>query len=156
MLIHFICRGNVLRSLVAETYLNSLQLPDIKAISSGTNVDFSIPSEREYFKNTQDLLERHGILRFAKSLPDQLTEERAANSDSIVILNQRAYEEATQLIDLPKETIVWSVVDIGEGDRIATENNRHDLEEIIYKEITANVDVLLAEQGVSKFTRTKK
>jgi protein-tyrosine-phosphatase len=143
MLIHFICRGNILRSIIAETYLNSLQLPNIKAISSGTNVDFSIPQEREFFRNTQDLLKRHNILELAKTMPEQLTQERLCASDMVIIVNQRAYDEAKVLVTLPENTTIWSIVDIGEGDRVVANGNRQDLEELIYRELTSAVDVLV-------------
>ncbi len=143
MRIHFICRGNVLRSLTAETYLRSLNLPNVESISSGTNVDFSIPQERIYFNNTLELLGRHGIRQFAKDEPNVLTQERIDASDIVVIVNQRAFDEAQKLVELPKSTIMWSVVDIGEGNRIATEENRVELEELIYAELTAAVDDLV-------------
>jgi predicted protein tyrosine phosphatase len=50
MNIHFICRGNVLRSLIAETYLRSLELPNITVISSGTNVNWDDPLKGAIFQ----------------------------------------------------------------------------------------------------------
>lgn len=72
MKIHFICRGNVLRSLIAETYLRSLQLQGVEVMSSGTNVDLSDANERQYFANTMAILKRHRIDQFAKPLPSNL------------------------------------------------------------------------------------
>ncbi len=144
MIIHFICRGNVFRSLTAETYLRSLNLPNVESISSGTNVDFTIPQERVYFGNTLELLSRHGIRQFAKDEPNLLTQERIDASDVVVIVNQRAHDEAATLVQLPANTTVWHIVDIGEGNRIATDDNRIELEELIYEELTAAVDDLVA------------
>ncbi len=132
------------RSLTAETYLRSLNFPNVESISSGTNVDFTIPQERVYFGNTLELLSRHGIRQFAKDEPNLLTQERIDASDVVVIVNQRAFDEAQKLVELPKNTIMWSIVDIGEGDRIATDDNRIELEELIYEELTATVDDLIA------------
>ncbi len=36
MIIHFICRGNSFRSIIAEAYVNSLKFKNLKATSSGT------------------------------------------------------------------------------------------------------------------------
>ena len=36
MIVHFICRGNAFRSIIAEAYLNSLKFENLKATSSGT------------------------------------------------------------------------------------------------------------------------
>lgn len=143
MNIHFICRGNVLRSLIAETYLKSLELPDIHATSSGTNVDRANETEQEYFANTLKVLDRHGIKSFAKPYSDQLTQARADGNDVTVCMNQRVVGEARLLVDLPASTISWDIVDIGEGNRIVRES-RELYEEEIYKEITNRVDELIS------------
>ncbi len=148
MNVHFICRGNVLRSLIAETYLRSLNIKNVNAMSSGTNVNWNDPLEREYFANTMVVLDRHGIKSFAKSLPEQLTQERLENQDVVVLMNQRVVDEASELVELPANTRNWGIVDIGEGDR-ADQSNREIYEEEIYKEITNGVDDLI-RQGVIK------
>lgn len=142
MNIHFICRGNVLRSLIAETYLRSLQLDGVQVTSSGTNVDLGDANERRYFANTMALLKRHGIDQFAKPLPEQLTQKRANDQDITVCMNQRVVDEAQRLVKLPAGTICWDVVDIGEGDRMNTEH-RELYEEDIYQEIASRTNLLL-------------
>jgi protein-tyrosine-phosphatase len=123
MNVHFICRGNVLRSLVAETYLKSLNLKDINAISSGTNVNWDDPQEREYFANTMSLLNRHDIKSFAKTKPDQLTQDRIdSNEGTVVFMNQRVIDEAEAIIKLPQNALNWEIVDIGEGHRMDAGN----------------------------------
>ena len=114
-------------------------------MSSGTNVDFNIPQERIYFANTLNLLKRHGIEQLAKREPDMLTQDRIDASDMVIIANERAYSEAKTLVTLPEHTMVWKIVDIGEGDRIVTNDNREDLEELVYTELTSAVDELVKE-----------
>jgi len=144
MNIHFICRGNVLRSLIAETYLKSLGLKDINVISSGTNVNWNDPQEREYFANTLSVLDRHGIKSFAKAKSEQLTQERVdSNHDIIVLMNQRVVDEAEAIVKLPQDILNWEIVDIGEGHRVDSDS-RESYEEEIYQEITQNVDELLS------------
>ena len=145
MHILFICRGNVFRSLTAETYLRSLNLPNVTTESNGTNVNMNDPQEREYFNNTLALLERHGIKQFAKDESHQLSQASVDASDIVVVANQRAFDEAIQQVDLPSNTVVLEVVDIGEGNRIATESNREELEELIYGEVTSAVDDIVAD-----------
>lgn len=145
MHILFICRGNVFRSLTAETYLRPLNLPNVIAESCGTNVNMSDPQEREYFANTLSLLERHGIKQFAKNESHQLSQASVDASDIVVIANQRAFDEAAQQVILPQDTMVLKVVDIGEGDRIAIDDNREELEELIYDELTHAVDSLVSD-----------
>lgn len=143
MNIHFICRGNVLRSLIAETYVKSRQLDGINVISSGTNVNWDDPQEREYFANTLAVLERHGIKQFVKSRPNQLTQERIdKNHDIIVLMNRRVIDEAAKLVALPDDVLDWEIIDIGEGNRTDV-NSRESYEEEIYQEIIQKVDDLL-------------
>ena len=149
MNIHFICRGNVLRSLIAETYLKSLNLPNVNVISSGANVDWSSETERGYFANTLALLDKHGIKSYAKSIPDQLTQQRANSQDITVCMNQRVVDEASSIVVWPKSVINWNITDIGEGSRIV-KDNREIYEEEIYKEITDKVDELVMRELASK------
>lgn len=142
MKVHFICRGNVLRSLVAETYLKSLQLKNVNVISSGTNVNWDDKTEKGYFLNTLNLLDRNGIKSFAKDHPDQLTQGRISGYDIGVLMNQRVIDEARAIIDLPKNIVDWNIIDIGEGHR-TDKDNREQYEDEIYKEITDKVDELV-------------
>lgn len=143
MNIHFICRGNVLRSLIAETYLKSLDIEGVRVISSGTNINWSDPKEREYFASTLAILDRHGIKSFAKSNPEQLTQERIDSSrDIVVLMNQRVIDEAVKVVELPPNVLDWEIVDIGEGHRV-DHSRRQVYEEEIYQEITQKVDNLI-------------
>jgi protein-tyrosine-phosphatase len=147
MKIHFICRGNVLRSLVAETYVKSLKLKDVECISSGVKVDLYDSTERGYFQNTLGLLERHGIARYAKQISHQLTQERVDSADVTVCVNQRAFDEAALIVTLPENTIIWDIVDIGEGRRAINKDVlsiRMSYEDEIYTEIKVRVDELVA------------
>ncbi len=148
MNIHFICRGNVLRSIIAESYLKSLELKNIHAISSGTNINWGDQQEKEYFNNTLAVLQRHGIKQFAKDVPTQLTQQRIdAHHDIVVFMNQRVIVEASTIVTLPDTIQKWNIVDIGEEHRTDTDN-RESYEEEIYQEITQKVDEL-----VKKFVR---
>jgi protein-tyrosine-phosphatase len=145
MKIHFICRGNVLRSLVAEAYVKSLEVENVDCISSGVCVDLNDSVERGYFQSTISLLERHGISQYAKQTSDQLTQERVDGADVTVCVNVRAFDEASSLVNLPQDTIIWDVVDIGEGARALNKDikeTRIGYEEEIYAEITRHVNQL--------------
>lgn len=142
--VHFICRGNVLRSLIAETYLKSLTLPDVDVISSGTNVNWDDPQERVFFTNTRSVLARHQIAQYAKATPNQLTQERIdSHHDIVVLMNQRVVDEARQLVEVPDTALCWNIVDIGEGHRTSAED-RLTYEEEIFREIADNIDALFS------------
>lgn len=140
---HFICRGNILRSVVAEAYLKSLGLKNVTAISSGTNVNWNDETERGYFADTIRLLDRHGIKRYVKDVPEQLTQQRIAAGSMVICMNQRVIDEAASIVTLPSNAINWNIVDIGEGHRTVRADKERYLEEI-YKEITDKVDALVA------------
>ena len=78
MIIHFICRGNSFRSIIAEAYLNSLEIKDSSVLSSGTTAASDKARNLAYYRLTLDLLEKHGIREFAKAgYGDQLTDRKS-------------------------------------------------------------------------------
>jgi protein-tyrosine-phosphatase len=146
MVVHFICRGNCFRSIIAEAYLNSLGVQGVTARSSGTVAESDKAGNLPYYSRTLDLLGRHGIEGFAKAgYGDQLTQSRLAEADITVCLNQRVYDEGLRCVTFPVEPLIWSVADIGEPGRIpATESQRELYREVAYAEIAANVDQLVS------------
>ena len=147
MLIHFICRGNSFRSIIAEAYLNSLKFKNLKAISSGTTAAADKARNLRSYTETLRLLSKNGIREFAKaSYGDQLTHSRLAGADIVVCMNRRVYDECQRLVTLPAGTRIWSVADIGEPGRIAhTEPARNLYREAAYREIVEGISRLISE-----------
>jgi protein-tyrosine-phosphatase len=146
VIVHFICRGNSFRSVIAEAYLNSLEISALSAVSSGT-VGASHKAENlVYYRMTLDLLERHGIRDFATADHGaQLTQLLLDKSDLSVCMNQRVYDEGLQLVTFPASTRIWSVADVGEPGRIVqTESHRQLYREDAYQEIVAHIDRLVS------------
>ena len=150
MIIHFICRGNCFRSIIAEAYLNSLGVKDTTAMSSGTVAAAEKADNRAYFQSTLDLLDRHGIRAFAKAgHGDQLTQSRLAEADMTVCLNQRVYDECLQRVTFTGHPRIWSVADVGEPGRIPTTDAQRELyREEAYQEITRNVDLMITKDFI--------
>jgi protein-tyrosine-phosphatase len=147
VIIHFICRGNSFRSIIAEAYLNSLNLKNVRAMSSGTNAATDRPGNLPGYTATLQLLAGKGIRQFAKAgYGDQLTQSRLAGADVVICMNQRVYDECQQFVTLPAGTRIWSVADIGEPGRIAhTESERNLCREEVYQEIVEGISELIPE-----------
>ena len=147
MIIHFICRGNSFRSVIAEACLNSLRLTGLTATSSGTTAAAHRTRNLPVYTRTRRLLAEHGIEEFAKvSYGDQLTQSRLDMAGLVVCMNQRVHDECQPLVTLPASTRVWSVADIGEPGRIArTETERALYRREAYQEIAAAIGQLVSE-----------
>ena len=147
MITHFICRGNSFRSIIAEAYLNSLEIKDSRVLSSGTTAASDKARNLVSYRITLDLLEKHGIREFAKAgYGDQLTQSRMEKADITVCMNQRVYDGCLRCVTFPASPRIWAVADIGEPGRISNaESDRKFYREEAYQEIVKNVDRLISE-----------
>lgn len=116
MRIHFICRGNGLRSIMAEAYIRSLR-PDIDVTSSGAVANTFIAQGLPVSVNALTVLREHGIDQLAKRERTQLTPVLLHDDDLVICMNQRVYDEAKTIVSLPATTQIWDVSDLGEGTR---------------------------------------
>lgn len=142
MRIHFICRGNGLRSTMAEAYARSLGVPGLDVVSSGSNIAKykGMPISPRALK----VLQARGLEPFAKLRREQLTPARIDPADLIVCLNRRVFDEASAITPLPHDTIVWNVADMGEPPHVP--ENDAQAEQFaadMFDEITRNLDTLL-------------
>jgi protein-tyrosine-phosphatase len=151
MIIHFICRGNAFRSIIAEAYLNSLEIKDWIVLSSGTAAAAEKAGNLASYGRTLELLEQHGIRGFAKAgYGDQLTQSRLERADITVCMNQRVYGECLWCVIFPASPRIWSVADIGEPGRVSdAESERRLYREEAYQEIVRNVDRLISDLDAS-------
>lgn len=145
MTVHFICRGNTFRSIIAEAYLKSLELEAVDVLSSGTVAVEHKVSNKINFTKTLALLERHGIKDYAKlHHADQLSSIHQIPGDVVVCMNQIVFDETATFGKLPNDAVVWNITDIGEGKRVPqNEGERLAYMEDVYQEIVTNVDELV-------------
>lgn len=73
----FVCRGNAFRSILADAYLKSKQLSNIKVLSAGTvATQYYEQNGVDFNANMADYAAAHGIGNFIKDhYGDQLTQE---------------------------------------------------------------------------------
>lgn len=147
MIIHFICRGNSFRSIIAEAYLNSLKINDLVVFSTGSVAAAAKARNLLYYQMTLDILGRHGIREYAKDdYGDQLTQAHLDEADISVCMNQIVYDECRKSVTFRANPEIWSVTDIGEPGRVArTDQENQQYREEAYQEITGNVDQLVAQ-----------
>lgn len=151
MVIHYICRGNAFRSFIAEAYTCSLELSGVEVISSGTLGSLTKQQNANIHRYVRETLGRHHISEYAKAdYAENLSDELIQKSDVLVCMNRRVYDEAHERgFTLPNRTIVWSILDVNEGDRmVGTEADVPRYVEMAYAEIVQNVDALVAELGL--------
>ena len=147
MITHFICRGNAFRRIIADAYLNSLEIIGSDVLSSGTVAALEKARNLPYYTMTLELLEKHGIREFAKAgYGDQLSQSRLDKADITVCINRRVYAECLRFVTFPASPYIWSVADVGEPGRISdVKSEREFCREEAYREIVENVDRLMLE-----------
>ena len=149
MTVHFICRGNAYRSLMAEAYLKSLKLESVNVISSGTIADTSRLSNEPNIPLIVAKLERYGVGKYIKMHPSQLTQSRVDEADINVCINGLVAEESKRIVVMPNNTITWNVMDSGEGKRIIRiGDDVWKYTDEIYNEIKQNIDSLVRVKGL--------
>lgn len=147
MVVHFICRGNTFRSVMAEAYLKSLRIRGVDVISSGTSAARDRAKNIPNFQRTLALLETHGIKQFAKPAHgEQLPAGAHAVGDVVVCFSERVHKELARLVMKLDDLRVWDIPDIGEpGREPKSSADEPMLMEDVYWEVTRHVDALVAE-----------
>jgi protein-tyrosine-phosphatase len=143
MVVQFICRGNAFRSIIAEAYLRSRQVPGVVVRSSGTRAAQDKADNAGNHLKTLAILEAHGTAQFAKKEYGENTSQAALDtSDIVIFMDKIARDEARATLQLPAKTYVWDIADMDPS--VTTSEARHAYREKAYRQITGRVDEFLA------------
>lgn len=111
--IHFICRGNVYRSRLAEAYAKSL-------LSANTDIEISssgIRASQNFFGDakidTVKALEADNLTKYLAPSWQQTTQELIDSVDILVFMSPTVYGDAAKSYKLPKDKcIIWHIKDV--------------------------------------------
>ncbi len=150
--VHFICRGNVLRSRLAEALLAAHMVPGVRVSSSGLDAVADLNGPISW--QAERILSEHNLLRFASPHWQQTSQALLDSADVVVFMSRDTYEEARERLRLKAgHIIVWDVLDLWQraGAKHPMKPNflpaarSQQLSDDIFSEIRAKVDNL-AEQ----------
>lgn len=113
MKIHFVCTGNVYRSRMAEAYLNSKQLPEIQATSSGIVADMSYDYDGPISWSAMRIIFKYALTPFMSMLPTQTTLEILNNANLIIFMksNHHTFSQ-NELGWVGTNYEVWEIADM--------------------------------------------
>jgi len=143
MTIHFICKGNTFRSRLAETYLNSKQIPNLKAISSGIEAETNDCGPITWY--AQRLIQDEQLIPFEKPAWDQTTKLMLEEGDLTIFMHQNIYDFCVKHFDFNgKNFQIWEIPDIRTHLLTFTEEvEKMKATEKIFAEIKQKIDELI-------------
>lgn len=148
MRIHFVCTGNAFRSRLAEAYLNSKNLPNLKASSSGVK---PAPDKNGVISwYAQRILQYGLLLPYTGNSWKQTTNKILEKADLIIIFGKKNYQWCKKNLDFgSKKYQIWEILDLSDlGFTSKNRNLTDDLKRIkatekIFYQIKEKVDQLI-------------
>jgi protein-tyrosine-phosphatase len=150
MNIHFVCAGNTYRSRLAETYLNSLQLPAVKVSSSGTIAAENLNGPISWL--TAWVIKKHSLVPFMSSHWHQTTAETLEAADKVIFMDAATYETCQSQFNYRGTNYeVWDIKDVGDFQlpqstpQVTGETENMAKAEATFELIKTKVDTLVAK-----------
>ncbi len=142
MIIHFICTGNSYRSRLAEAYLNSKKLKNIKAISSGIEADHNMRGPITW--RAQRIIQKEHLVPFEKPNWQKTTKDLLNQGDFTIFIKKDIYDFCVDNLGFNNKNFeVWDINDI-EGNQKTEEEKTKESEET-YRKIKKKVDEFIAK-----------
>lgn len=133
------------RSRLAEAYLNSKQIPNLKAISSGIEAEINNCGSITWY--AQRLIQDNNLIPFEKPVWEQTTKILLETGDLTIFMHQNIYDYAVKHFGFEGGNYqTWEIPDI----RVhlltfAQEVQKIEATEKIYAEIKQKIDELIKE-----------
>ena len=145
--IHFVCTGNTYRSRLAEMYLRSKELPNIKVSSSGIEASKNLSGPISWY--TARLAKHHKSTKHLSHSWTQTTNELLSKADLVVFMAPIHHEQAEQEFafhGVHKTLNIPDLLDLGihpTTNTLDEDLRRMKLSEDTFGKIQREVDVII-------------
>jgi len=137
--IHFVCRGNIYRSRLAEAYLKSIKGSEWDISSSGIEADRHTRISTSPWAIS--IADKNGISDLLSSVKTHTANDQLQDSNIIVFMSEDVYKDAKQLHEFNEAlSIVWRVKD---REDWPSELPARQKRERTFRQITRNVNQLI-------------
>lgn len=125
MKVLFVCKGNMVRSVLAERYFNSIAPKGFHAESAGT-VPGTIPEEPEHWR-LKDIPYLDTTLQVAQEMGFDISEEKTLRvtpkmvDEADLIINMAEKETVPEFLKNSPKVTVWNVANPGRNLKSLTE-----------------------------------
>lgn len=141
MKVHFICTGNTYRSRLAEAYLNSKNLDNTEAYSSGIEADNNINGPISWY--AAKILFDFRLVNFMSDNWQKTSKELLDKSDYIVFLQKSHYDYCKKILGFERNDYeIWDIDDIENIEVSISDEEKINLSEETFEKIKSNVDKL--------------
>jgi len=135
--VHFICTGNIYRSRLAETYLNSKKIPGAKVNSSGIMAGEDQDDTVSWY--ALEIIKQNHLESFMAPTWQKTTLELVEDADIIIFMTKLHYDFVTQTLGyIPKKYEIWEIKDITAQETDSIKKESQDT----FSKIKAKVDSL--------------
>ena len=143
----FICTGNIYRSRLAQAYLISKELPNLKVLSSGTQATIQHKGPITWY--ALRLLYRHNLLPFMAPSWTQFSPFQLNKADITIFIGKNNFELCQKWLSDSAKCEVWDFPDFEDKDLngkpldIKRETEGILVSEKVFSLITKSVDKLI-------------
>ena len=110
--VHFVCRGNVYRSRLAEAYAASL-LDKKTIVVSSSGIEANLALNGDVDPETVRLLEDENLSHHLTPTWHHTTQDDIDKNDIIVFMSKSLYRQANDQLKIPaKKVRIWDIPDI--------------------------------------------